>query len=46
MDRLLLKAKGTDAMESPAKFPPKGGWASSRSGFRSGERGNRNQLIG
>ena len=44
----LAEAKATDAMESPAKFPPKGGWARSRTGFRSGqnERGNRSQLIG
>lgn len=39
-------AKATDAMESPTRFPPKGNWASSRQGFSSGERGNRNQLIG
>lgn len=44
----LTSAKATDAMESPAKFPPQGGWARSRQGFRSGsqERGNRSQLIG
>ena len=44
----LADAKGTDAMEAPAAFPPKGGWARSRQGFRSGseERGNRSQLIG
>lgn len=44
----LAESKATDAMESPAKFPPKGGWARSRQGFRSGnrERGNRGQLIG
>jgi hypothetical protein len=44
----LLEAKSTDAMESPAKFAPKGGWAQSRQGFRRGnvERGNRSQLIG
>lgn len=44
----LAEAKATDAMESPAKFPPKGGWARSRQGFRSGQndRGNRSQLIG
>lgn len=47
-ERALLKAKSTDAMESPAKFPPKGGWADSRQGFRSGrsDRGNRSRLIG
>ena len=44
----LTDAKSTDAMESPAKFPPKGGWAQSRQGFRRGnvERGNRSQLFG
>lgn len=42
----LRDAKAVDAMEAAAKFPPKGGWASSRQGFRSGERGKRNQLIG
>lgn len=44
----LLEAKSTDAAESPTMFPPKGGWARSRQGFRSGtqERGNRSQLIG
>lgn len=44
----LSEAKAVDAMESPAKFPPKGGWARSRKGFRRGnqERGNRSQLIG
>ena len=48
MKDALLEAKSSDAMESPAKFPPKGGWARSRQGFRSGtqERGNRSQLIG
>jgi hypothetical protein len=47
-ERALLKAKSTDAMESPAKFAPKGGWADSRQGFRSGrsDRGNRSRLIG
>lgn len=46
--RWLQEAKATDAMEAPAKFPPKGGWARSRQGFRSGQtdRGNRSQLIG
>jgi len=48
MEHALIAAKATDAMESPAKFPPKGGWARARQGFRSGsqERGNRSQLIG
>ncbi len=44
---LLLEAKSTDAMEQPAKFAPKGGWAQSRQGFRSsGDRGSRSKLIG
>lgn len=44
----LKEAKAVDAMEDPAKFPPQGGWARSRRGFRSGQndRGNRSQLIG
>jgi len=46
MERSLLKAKSTDAMESPIKFPPKGNWAASRQGFAQGERGNKRQLIG
>lgn len=47
-ERAKTKANSTDAMESPAKFAPKGGWANSRQGFRTGsnERGNRGQLIG
>ena len=47
-EHALLLAKSTDARESAAKFPPKGGWANSRRGFRRGseERGNRSQLIG
>jgi len=45
---LLMEAKATDAMESPTKFAPKGGWARSRQGFRSGQndRGSRSKLIG
>ena len=48
MKHMLLAAKATDAMEGPAQFAPKGGWARSRQGFRSGseERGSRSQLIG
>lgn len=42
----LKEAKAVDAMESPARFAPQGAWASSRQGFRSGERGKRTQLIG
>jgi hypothetical protein len=47
-ERALLKARNSDAMESPARFAPQGGWANSRQGFRTGnrERGNRGQLIG
>lgn len=48
MKMQLAEAKATDAMEGPAKFPPRGGWSRSREGFRSGnrDRGNRSQLIG
>ena len=43
----LAEAKATDAMEEPAKFPPKGSWARSRRGFnRNNDGGFRNQLIG
>lgn len=42
----LREAKSVDAMESPAGFLPTGAWANSRRGFRSGERGKRNKLIG
>lgn len=45
----LREAKAVDAMESPAAFPPKGGWARSRQNSRGGgsrDRGNRSQLIG
>ena len=46
--KALIEAKGGDVMEQPAKFAPKGGWARSKQGFRSGttDRGNRSQLIG
>jgi hypothetical protein len=48
MKRMLAEAKSSDAMESPAKFAPQGGWARSRAGYRagSGDRGRRSQLIG
>jgi hypothetical protein len=46
MKAALSEAKGTDAMESPAKFPPKGSWANSRQGVRTGDRGSRTKLIG
>ncbi len=44
----LRDAQATDAMESPAAFPPEGGWSKARRGFRTGrrDRGNRSQLIG
>ena len=42
----LREAKAVDAMEQPARWAPQGAWASSRQGFRSGERGKRTQLIG
>jgi hypothetical protein len=47
-ERWLSKAESSDAMESPAKFAPEGGWARSRRGRRGGrrDRGNRSQLIG
>jgi hypothetical protein len=46
-DKALTDAKATDAMESPAKFPPQGNWASARRGNRSrSDRGSRRQLIG
>lgn len=47
-ERALVKAKAVDAMESPAKFAPRGGWSQSRQGFRAGtsDRGNRSKLIG
>lgn len=44
--RWKTDAKATDGMEESAKWPPKGAWASSRQGFRSGERGKNTQLIG
>ena len=44
--KMLHKARSTDAMESPAKFPSKGSWASARQTFRGGDRGSRRQLIG
>ena len=46
LNRVLVRAKSTDAMESPAKFPPKGSWASARQTFRGGDRGSRRRLIG
>lgn len=39
-------AKATDAMEESTQWPPQGAWASSRQGFRSGDRGKTSQLIG
>jgi len=42
----LREAKAVDGMEAPARWAPQGAWASSRQGFRSGERGKRTQLIG
>jgi len=44
--RRLKDARATDAMESPSKKAPRGSWSMSRHGYRSGDRGNRNQLIG
>lgn len=45
-ERLLRKAKGTDAMENPSTLPPRGSWSRARNGRNNGERGKRNQLIG
>lgn len=42
----MTDAKATDAMEDAAKFKPLGSWSRARSGFRSDDRGKRNQLIG
>lgn len=42
----LRDAKGSDAMESPAKFTPAGSWTRSRRGSGGGDRGSRNRLIG
>jgi hypothetical protein len=46
-DYWLLQAKNTDAMEQPAKFPPRGSWASARGGRGGGrDGGSRGSLIG
>ena len=39
-------AKGTDAMEQPAKQAPPTSWLRSRWGRSGGDRGNRSSLIG
>ncbi len=46
IDKMLMKAQSTDAMEDPARFLPMGTWSRSRRGHRQGDRGNRRQLIG
>jgi len=43
---LLRKARNTDAMEAPAKFPPMSSWARSRFRRQGGDRGTRQRLIG
>lgn len=43
---MLREAKAVDAMEAPADFAPTGAWANARRGYRSGQRGKRNKLIG
>lgn len=45
-DRRRRRAKSQDAMESPAKFPPEGRWASWRRGSSHSERGRRTSLFG
>jgi hypothetical protein len=43
----LKRAKNTDAMEDPVKFPPKGRWEIARQGQRSTrDLGNRHRLLG
>lgn len=50
MERLaevwLTKAKSTDAMDEPTKFPPPGSWTRARRGRGNSERGIRSRLIG
>lgn len=47
VDRALKRAKGTDAMEEPVRFPQRGTWSRARQGSRgSGDRGNTGSLIG
>ena len=46
MKEALLSAKSTDAMEDPARFPPRGSWVRSRQGRRGDDRGSRQRLIG
>lgn len=50
MERLaevwLTKAKSTDAMDEPTKFPPPGTWSRARHGRGNRERGIRSRLIG
>jgi hypothetical protein len=42
----LTKAKSTDAMDEPTKFPPPGTWSRARHGRGNNERGIRSRLIG
>ncbi len=47
-EKMLLRARSTDAMEDPARFAPIGTWADSRQGRWGGnrDRGSRRRLIG
>ena len=47
MDKALLDAKSSDAMEQPSASLPRGTWSRSRGGSGGGgDRGSRNRLIG
>jgi|AGTN01.3.fsa_nt_gi hypothetical protein len=47
MERLLKRARATDAMDETTRFPPEGSWSKSRRGWGSRrDRGNRGSLIG
>ena len=48
MNKALLAAKSSNAMEGPTVFPPPGSWVSSRLGHGAGrrDRGSRSSLIG
>lgn len=45
--RVLVDARSKDAQQEPTRFPPYSSWVRARAGrWRSGDRGNRNVLIG
>ena len=46
VERLLMMAKGTDAMNEPSRAPATGSLVRSRLAGSRGDRGNRNQLTG